>query len=53
MTGKVYMLQADKEKGRPSLGSLLPTALLRPWILLFREPIVLLLSLYIAIVYGR
>ncbi|KAK5268014.1 hypothetical protein LTR99_002946 [Exophiala xenobiotica] len=52
MTGKVYMLQADKEKGRPSLGSLLPTALLRPWILLFREPIVLLLSLYIAIVYG-
>ncbi|KIW13421.1 hypothetical protein PV08_08609 [Exophiala spinifera] len=52
MTGKVYMLQSDKEKGRPSLKSLLPTALIRPWILLFMEPIVLLLSLYIAIVYG-
>lgn len=53
MTGKVYMLQSDKEKGRPSLKSLLPTALIRPWILLFMEPIVLLLSLYIAIIYGK
>lgn len=52
MTGKVYTLEADREKGRPSLKSLLPTALIRPWILLFMEPIVLLLSLYIAIVYG-
>ncbi|KIW31614.1 uncharacterized protein PV07_03241 [Cladophialophora immunda] len=52
MTGKVYMLEADKGKGAPSLSSLLPTALIRPWILLFKEPIVLLLSLYIAIVYG-
>ncbi|KAG9788779.1 MFS transporter, partial [Aureobasidium melanogenum] len=52
MTGKVYTLEADKEKGRPSVKSLLPTALIRPWILLFLEPIVLLLSLYIAIVYG-
>ncbi|EXJ82081.1 hypothetical protein A1O1_08150 [Capronia coronata CBS 617.96] len=52
MTGKVYTLEADKEKGRPSLRALLPTALIRPWILLFMEPIVLLLSLYIAIIYG-
>ncbi|EXJ71436.1 uncharacterized protein A1O5_05244 [Cladophialophora psammophila CBS 110553] len=52
MTGKVYMLETDKGKGAPSLKSLLPTALIRPWILLFQEPIVLLLSLYIAIVYG-
>lgn len=52
MTGKVYTLQADKEKGAPSLKSVLATALVRPWILLFLEPIVLLLSLYIAIVYG-
>ncbi|KIV89027.1 hypothetical protein PV10_08645 [Exophiala mesophila] len=51
-TGKVYALQGDKEKGTPSLGAVLSTALLRPWILLFREPIVLLLSIYIAIVYG-
>ncbi|KIW82420.1 hypothetical protein Z517_05447 [Fonsecaea pedrosoi CBS 271.37] len=52
MTGKVYMLESDKGKGAPSLKSLLPTALIRPWILLFMEPIVLLLSLYIAIIYG-
>ncbi|KIW67835.1 hypothetical protein PV04_07059 [Phialophora macrospora] len=52
MTGKVYVLDADKEKGAPSIRTLLPTALIRPWILLFKEPIVLLLSLYIAIIYG-
>lgn len=51
-TGKEYILQGDKEKGTPSLGSVLTTALIRPWILLFMEPIVLLLSIYIAIVYG-
>ncbi len=52
MTGKVYILQADKEKGPPSLKSLLATSLIRPWLLLFMEPIVLLLSVYVAIVYG-
>ena len=52
-TGKVYALEGDKERGTPSLRSVLSTALLRPWILLFREPIVLLLSVYIAIVYGK
>jgi MFS family permease len=52
-TGKEYILQGDKEKGTPSLTSVLATALVRPWILLFMEPIVLLLSIYIAIVYGK
>lgn len=52
-TGKEYVLQADKEKGTPSLKSVLATAMVRPWILLFMEPIVLLLSIYIAIVYGK
>jgi hypothetical protein len=52
MTGKVYILEADKETGAPTIRSLLPTALIRPWVLLFREPIVLLLSVYLAIVYG-
>ena len=52
MTGKVYTLEADRESGPPSLKTLLPASLLRPWILLFLEPIVLLLSLYIAIIYG-
>lgn len=52
-TGKEYILQGDKEKGTPSLTSVLATAMVRPWILLFMEPIVLLLSIYIAIVYGK
>ncbi|KEF52719.1 uncharacterized protein A1O9_11136 [Exophiala aquamarina CBS 119918] len=51
-TGKEYILQGDKEKGTPALSSVLATAMVRPWILLFMEPIVLLLSIYIAIVYG-
>ena len=53
MTGKVYILEADKERGPPSIKVLLPTALIRPWILLFKEPIVLLLSIYIALIYGK
>jgi multidrug resistance protein len=52
MTGKVHVVEADRVKGRPSLKKVLPTALIRPWILLFKEPIVLLLSIYIAIIYG-
>lgn len=39
-------------KGPTTLGKTFKTALSRPWILLFREPIVLLLSIYMAIIYG-
>jgi MFS family permease len=52
MTGKVYVSKVDSERGRVTLGQSLKTALSRPWILLFREPIVLLLSIYMAIIYG-
>jgi len=52
MTGKVYKTRTDIDKGPISIRAVLATALIRPWILLFLEPIVLLLSLYIAIVYG-
>ncbi|ETS79849.1 hypothetical protein PFICI_07378 [Pestalotiopsis fici W106-1] len=52
MTGKVYVSQIDADRGRVTLGQSLKTALSRPWILLFREPIVLLLSIYMAIIYG-
>ncbi|KAL4806602.1 major facilitator superfamily domain-containing protein [Aspergillus unguis] len=52
ITGKVYRSKTDIEQGRTSLGEAFKTALSRPWILLFREPIVFLLSLYMAIVYG-
>lgn len=52
MTGKVYTPKLDQERGRVTLGQSMKTAMSRPWILLFREPIVLLLSIYMAIIYG-
>ncbi|KAE8366077.1 major facilitator superfamily domain-containing protein [Aspergillus caelatus] len=52
ITGKVYLSKLDIDQGKVSLKQAFGTALSRPWILLFREPIVFLLSLYMAIVYG-
>jgi len=52
MTGKVYRSQGEVQQGKVSFGHVFKTALLRPWILLFREPIVFLLSIYMAIIYG-
>ena len=52
LTGKLYVSKIDIDQGRPELGKLLKVSLSRPWILLFMEPIVLLLSIYLAIVYG-
>ncbi|PSR92316.1 putative MFS multidrug transporter [Coniella lustricola] len=52
LTGKCYRTQADAEQGRVSIGQAFKTALSRPLILLFREPIVLMLSIYMAIIYG-
>ncbi|AEO63327.1 5b4c1b51-3176-4deb-9e1a-85672906c0fa [Thermothielavioides terrestris] len=52
MTGKVYVSKIDHDRGKVTLFQSLKTALSRPWILLFREPIVLLLSIYMAIIYG-
>ncbi|CAI4212301.1 unnamed protein product [Parascedosporium putredinis] len=51
-TGKVYVSKTEAEQGKVSIQRSFVTALSRPWILLFKEPIVLLLSLYMAIVYG-
>lgn len=51
-TGKVYVSQIDRDQGQVNLAESLKLALSRPWILLFREPIVLLLSIYMAIIYG-
>lgn len=51
-TGKVYISLLDKKKGPVSPKKSFETALIRPWILLFREPIVLLISIYMAIIYG-
>ncbi|KAF2651924.1 MFS general substrate transporter [Lophiostoma macrostomum CBS 122681] len=51
-TGKVYMSQGDIDQGKTTLGEAFSTGLKRPWILLFMEPIVFLLSIYMAIIYG-
>lgn len=52
MTGKVYKSQADAEQGPTTFAHVFKTSLSRPWVLLFKEPIVLLLSIYMAIIYG-
>ncbi|KAJ5907677.1 hypothetical protein N7495_000359, partial [Penicillium taxi] len=52
MTEMVYSSKLDIDRGPTSLGTTLKTALSRPWTLLFREPIVLLLSIYMSIIYG-
>lgn len=51
-TGKFYESKLDIDRGKVSIGELFKTALSRPWILLFKEPIVLILSIYMAIIYG-
>ncbi|KAL2074775.1 hypothetical protein VTL71DRAFT_8554 [Oculimacula yallundae] len=52
MTGKVYKSSTEVQHGAKTVSQEFKTALSRPWILLFREPIVLLLSIYMAIIYG-
>ncbi|KAJ5666446.1 uncharacterized protein N7477_008894 [Penicillium maclennaniae] len=52
LTGKVYRSKLDIERGPVPLSRTLKTALSRPWILLFREPIVFLFSIYMSIIYG-
>ncbi|KAF2131402.1 MFS general substrate transporter [Dothidotthia symphoricarpi CBS 119687] len=52
MSGKVYRSRTDILQGKVSLKDAYATGLKRPWVLLFCEPIVLLLSLYHAIIYG-
>lgn len=52
MTGKVYKTKFEIDRGPISVKESFQVALSRPWKLLFREPIVLLLSIYMAIIYG-
>ena len=52
MTGKVYQSRGDVEQGPTTFAHVFKTSLSRPWVLLLKEPIVLLLSIYMAIVYG-
>lgn len=52
LTGKVYVSKLDINKKHHTMAQQFKIALSRPWMLLFREPIVFLLSAYMAIVYG-
>jgi hypothetical protein len=52
LTGKVYVSKLDANAPQLSGSKKFQVALSRPWVLLFREPIVLILSIYIAIIYG-
>lgn len=52
LSGKIYRSKVEIDQGKVTLKQSFKIALSRPWILLFREPIVFLLSLYMAIVYG-
>ncbi|KAJ5116937.1 MFS general substrate transporter [Penicillium angulare] len=52
LTGDVYISVIEHEKGKMSIARAFQTALSRPWIFLVREPIVTLLSVYMAIIYG-
>lgn len=52
LTGKVYRSRIDVDQGPVSAGEAFKTGLSRPWLLLFREPIVVILSIYMAIIYG-
>ena len=50
--GKVYISIMEKTQGKVEPAAAFKKALLRPWALLFLEPIVLLISIYMAILYG-
>ncbi|KAL5313240.1 hypothetical protein ACEPPN_018973 [Leptodophora sp. 'Broadleaf-Isolate-01'] len=51
-TGKVYVSILDAEQGTTTVSQELKIAVIRPWKLLLTEPIVFILSVYMAIVYG-
>ena len=52
ITGKVYVSRLDIGRGHPKIVPLLKKALSRPWIFLFREPVVTITAIYMAIIYG-
>ena len=51
-TGKVYKTHMEITQGPKKLSKVLKIALSRPWVLLLREPIVTVLSVYQAIIYA-
>jgi multidrug resistance protein len=51
-TGKFYISSIERRQGKVTPAAAFEKALSRPWKLLFLEPIVLLISIYMAILYG-
>jgi len=49
MTGKVYKSRLEIDNGHKTTGQIFRTTIIRPLVLLFREPIVFSLSVYMAI----
>ena len=49
LNGKVYISILEKKQGKVKPAAAFKKALSRPWALLFLEPIVLLISIYMAI----
>lgn len=52
MTGKNYISILEKKQGKTTPAAAFKKSMTRPWVLLFTEPIVLLISIYMAIIYG-
>ncbi|KAL5606003.1 hypothetical protein BROUX41_006205 [Berkeleyomyces rouxiae] len=52
LTGKKYISKIEKLRPRKTIREEFEVAMLRPWVLMLREPIVTLTSVYIAIIYG-
>lgn len=52
LTGAHYSDNVSLESGPVSVKAVFSTALRRPWVLLFTEPVVTLLSIYMALIYG-
>ncbi|PMD29589.1 MFS general substrate transporter [Hyaloscypha variabilis F] len=52
ITGRIYKSRLEFDMKKRTASQVFQTALARPWALLFHEPIVLLLSTYMAIIYG-
>ncbi|KAI1614195.1 putative MFS transporter [Exophiala viscosa] len=50
--GKIYISVLEKSQGKKKPSEVFKRALVRPWVLLFLEPIVFVASTYMAIIYG-
>jgi len=52
LTGDIYVSKLSKDEPSITLRAKLKNALSRPWLMLFYEPIVLILTIYLSLLYG-